>query len=148
MSALNEIGDQDRWICWLCDQLVDPDASVNSDLGPSVDTYAAAKAKKGAAAVERLAHRACNTMKGKHAPVIAWPAELLAGDPAPIFESAERLARKGGRETVARFSDEADANRAADWLIDRLGRLSPEVEYTAKVMPGGGQYTLALFAGH
>ena len=105
MSALNEIGDQDRWICWLCDQPVDPDASVNSDLGPSVDTY------------------------------------------APIFESAERLARKGGRETVARFSDEADANRAADWLIDRLGRLSPEVEYTAKVMPGGGQFTLALFAG-
>lgn len=142
---MNEVGEQDNWRCWLCDQPVDPDASVNSDLGPSVDTYHSAKLKKGAQAPERLAHRSCNTMKGKHSPVIAWPAELLAGDPAPIFESAERLIRKGGRESVSRFSDEQDADRASEWLIDRLGRLFPGVQFSAKVLPGGGQYMLSLF---
>ena len=64
MSDLNKVGDQDGWRCWLCDQPVDADASVNSDLGPSVDSYALAKAAKGSLAAERLAHRACNTMKG------------------------------------------------------------------------------------
>jgi hypothetical protein len=120
MSDLNQVGDKDNWRCWLCDQPVDPDASVNSDLGPSVDNYAPAKAKKGTS-VERLAHRACNTMKGKVAPVVPWPAELVAGDPAPIFEVVERLTRKGGREIVANFSAKSDADNAAEWLLDRVG---------------------------
>ena len=47
MSDLNEVGANDGWRCWLCDAAVDPDASTNSDLGPSIDNYAAAKAKKG-----------------------------------------------------------------------------------------------------
>ena len=101
MSNLDEVGTKDNWRCWLCDQPVDPDASVNSDLGPSVDTYAAAKAKKGAAAAERLAHRSCNTMKGKISPVVPWPKDLLVVDPSPIFETVERLRKKGGREIIA-----------------------------------------------
>ena len=87
LSDLNEIGERDGWRCWLCDKPVDPDASVNSDLGPSADSFALAKAKKGASGGERLAHRMCNTMKGKHAPVVAWPEELLAAEPAPIVET-------------------------------------------------------------
>ena len=63
MSDLNTVGDQDNWICWLCDQPVDPDASVNSDLGPSVDSYDATRVKKGKPYVERLAHRQCNTKR-------------------------------------------------------------------------------------
>ena len=47
MSNLNEIGQRDNWRCWLCDEQVDPDGSVNSDQGPSADSYAASKAKKG-----------------------------------------------------------------------------------------------------
>jgi hypothetical protein len=109
LSDLNEIGERDGWRCWLCDKPVDPDASVNSDLGPSADSFALAKLKKGASGGERLAHRMCNTMKGKHAPVVAWPEDLLAAEPAPIVETVERLTRKGGRELVARFSSEADA---------------------------------------
>jgi len=78
MSDLNEVGAKDNWRCWLCDKPVYPDASVNSDLGPSVDNYAPPKAKKGAS-VERLAHRACNTMKGKFSRLCLglpswWPA--------------------------------------------------------------------------
>jgi hypothetical protein len=145
MSDLNQVGAKDNWRCWLCDQPVDPDASVNSDLGPSVDNYTPAKAKKGTS-VERLAHRACNTMKGKIAPVVPWPAELVAGDPAQLFEVVERLTRKGGREIVANFSAKSDAEAAAEWLLDRVARLAPGESFATQVTPGGGQFMLSLKA--
>jgi hypothetical protein len=144
MSDLNEVGERDNWICWLCDTAIDPDASVNSDLGPSVDSYSAGKAKKGAAVSERLAHRQCNTMKGKIAPVVPWSRDLFVVDPAPIFESVERLKAKGGREILARCPDERDAKQAAEWLLDRLSRLAPDVSFSTELKPGGGQYMLSL----
>jgi len=144
MSDLNEIGDQDNWICWLCDKTVDPDASVNSDFGPSADSYAASKAKKGAVVIERLAHRTCNTMRGKIAPVIKWSRDILIFDPAPIFETVERLEKKGGREAVGRCASEQDANQASEWLLDRLSRLSPSSSFAIEITPGAGQFVLKL----
>jgi hypothetical protein len=144
MSDLTAVGDKDNWICWLCDKAVDQDASVNSDLGPSVDSFAATRVKKGAAAVERIAHRQCNTMKGKIAPVVPWPKEVFVVDPAPIFETVERLRKKGGREIIARCPGEQEANEAATWLLDRLSRLTPELPFETQVSSGGGQYVLAL----
>ena len=144
MSDLNEVGDRDAWRCWLCDQPVDPDASVNSDLGPSTDSYAASKAKKGAKTVERLAHRSCNTMKGKISPVVAWSPDLFVVDPSPIFEAVERLERKGGREIVARCPGQQEADEASAWLLDRLTRLAPGVHFEVEIKSGGGQYMLAL----
>ena len=146
MSDLNTVGHNDGWRCWLCDAPVDPDASTNSDLGPSVDSYAVAKAKKGSVVVERLAHRACNTKKGKIAPVVAWSPDLFVVDPAPIFEAVERLSRKGGREVVARCPSQADADQAAEWLLDRLSRFAPDQSFSVQVTPGGGQFMLALRA--
>jgi hypothetical protein len=144
MSDLNEVGDRDNWRCWLCDAAVDPEASVNSDLGPSTDSFAAAKLKKGAVVTERLAHRMCNTMKGKVAPVVPWSKELFVVDPAPIFETVERLKAKGGREIVARCPDESDAKQASEWLLDRLTRLAPDAKFSTEIKPGGGQFMLAL----
>jgi hypothetical protein len=144
MSNLNEVGARDGWRCWLCDNPVDPDASVNSDLGPSVDSFAAAKAKKGSAVTERLAHRQCNTMKGKRAPVVPWDPSLLIAEPAPIYESVERLARKGGREVVGRCPSAEDAKLAQEWLADRLTRLAPDADFTVQVTEGGGQYLLGI----
>ena len=46
MSDLDAVGEADGWRCWLCDGAVDPDASVNADLGPSVDSFGVAKGKK------------------------------------------------------------------------------------------------------
>jgi len=144
MSDLNQVGEQDSWRCWLCDTVVDPEASVNSDLGPSVDSYYVAKAKKGSAAVERLAHRGCNTMKGKHAPVVPWSKDLILGDPAPIVETVERLERKGGRELVAQCVTDQDAAAASEWLLDRLSRLAPNMRFSTVIKQGGGQYLLQL----
>ena len=48
MARVSEIGEQDGWRCWLCDQPVDPDMSVNDPRGPSIDsrtTERKAKAK-------------------------------------------------------------------------------------------------------
>ena len=152
MSRLDEVGERDSWRCWLCDEPVDPDASVNADRGPSVDAGALgspAKGKKGkkgkdTAGVERLAHRACNTRKGAVTPVVPWSPELFVVDPAPIVATVERLARKGGREVVARCPSRGDADRAAAWLLDRLSRLAPDLDLETAVEAGGGQYLLVL----
>ncbi|QCB94784.1 hypothetical protein [Cellulomonas shaoxiangyii] len=144
MSNLSVVGDRDSWRCWLCDEPVDPDASVNSDRGPSVDLGAVAKPKKGAATLERLAHRACNTRKGAVKAVVPWSPDLFVVDPAPIAETVERLRRKGGREVVARCPSRADADQAAAWLVDRLSRFAPDLAVATQVEPGGGQFLLAL----
>jgi hypothetical protein len=146
VSDLETVGNKDGWMCWLCDQPVDPDASTNSDLGPSVDSFAATKAKKGSTFVERLAHRQCNTMKGKIAPVVPWSKDLFVVDPSPIFETVERLQKKGGREIIARCPDEQDAQKASAWLLDRLSRLTPETRFTTEITQGAGQYVLSLRA--
>ena len=149
MATLEEVGDRDGWRCWLCDKPVDPDESVNDDLGPSLDRCdALAKpthGKKKAVAEERLAHRACNTKKGAIKPVIAWPDHLILFDPAPILKSAERLMSKGGREIVTRCASRADAVEASAWLLDRLSRLVPDVAFTTKIDQGGGQFLLSLY---
>jgi len=144
MRDLSELGQRDGWICWLCDTPVDPDASVNSDLGPSADSFFDAHAKKGVSSPGRLAHRSCNTMKGKKAPVVPWAKDLFVSDPAPIFESVQRLSKKAGREAVARCPTEQDANQASLWLLDRVSRLAPGVVFATQVTPGGGQYLLTL----
>ncbi len=148
MARMNVIGERDGWRCWLCDEPVDPDMSVNDGRGPSIDsliTERRAKKKKASGPpVERLAHRACNTGKGKVKPVVPWAEHLFVVDPAVILTSVERLSRKGGREVMARCPDERDAREAADWLVDRLSRLEPDLAVAADVEPGGGQYLLVL----
>ena len=125
MSDINEVGDRDGWRCWLC---VQP------------------KGKKSTAGAERLAHRACNTRKGKIPPVVPWSPDLFVVDPAPIVATVERLSRKGGREVVARCPSRADADQAAEWLEDRLSRFAPDLSVTTAVEPGGGQFLLVLRA--
>lgn len=146
MSDLNEVGQRDNWLCWLCDTPVDPDASVNSDRGPSVDSYNVVKSKKNTVTIERLSHRDCNTMKGKKAPVVPWSTELLVVDPSPIVATVDRLARKGGKEVIARCPSEEDAELASTWLLDRLSRYVPDMALTTRITSGGGQYMLFLEA--
>jgi len=79
VSGLDDVGARDGWRCWICDEKVDPDKSVNDARGPSIDSYfTAGKSAKGKGGIERLAHRACNTKKGAVTPVIRWgPASRL-----------------------------------------------------------------------
>ncbi|CAM5485556.1 hypothetical protein GCM10010329_68140 [Streptomyces spiroverticillatus] len=144
MSLLDDVGERDNWRCWVCDEPVDPDESVNDDRGPSVDSRTTDRKAKVA---ERLAHRACNSRKGAVKVVIEWPEHLHVYEPAPLLTVAGRLERKGGREMVGRCPTERDAQEAADWLVDRLSRLVPGLQLTAGVEPGGGQFLVVLATG-
>lgn len=149
MTRLDEVGEADGWRCWLCDEAVDADMSVNDDRGPSVDSMTTQRKAKGKEAdsvfgSERLAHRGCNTKKGAVAPVVAWPAELFVSDPASIITSVERLARKRGSEAMGRCPTEADAKAAAEWLVDRVSRLAPGLHVESRIQAGGGQYVVVL----
>jgi hypothetical protein len=150
MSTIDEIGERDNWRCWVCDLPVDPNASVNDDLGPSLDRCEVfakpISKKKTAPADERLAHRQCNTKKGAIKPVISWPEHLILFDPAPIVQLTERLINKGGRELIARCASQSDAKDAADWITDRLSRLVPDTVFTTKIEQGGGQFLLSLLS--
>jgi hypothetical protein len=147
MSRVDDVGERDGWRCWLCDRPVDPDMSVNDPRGPSVDAIVTkAKAKSKGPVDERLAHRGCNTRKGAVAPVVPWGEGLFVVDPAPLFETADVLQRKGGRNVVARCPTKADGNEAADWVVDRLSRLAPGLAVRATVEPAGGQFMLVLYA--
>jgi hypothetical protein len=141
MSKLDEVGERDGWRCWLCDEPVDPQMSVNDGRGPSVDSLTS-KSKKDAG--ERLAHRGCNTRKGAVKPVVPWPERLFVSDPAPLISVSERLQRKGGREVVARCPSRDDAQQTADWLVNRFSRLTPMLPVTASIDSGGGQFLVAL----
>ena len=116
--------------------------------GPSIDAVVTkAKAKKTGPAEDRLAHSGCNTKKGAIAAVVPWPEHLFVIDPAPIIGVVERLARKGGREVVARTPTRVDGDEAAHWLVDRVSRLARDLNIAASVEPGGGQYLVVLAAG-
>jgi hypothetical protein len=151
VSRLDEVGATDDWRCWLCDEPVDSTMSVNDPRGPSIDTCttkakAKTKARAGMPAQERLAHRGCNTGKGATEPVVPWPDHLFVVDPAPILATVERLERKGGREAMARCPTRTDAEDAATWLVGRVSRLRPDLQVTAEIEPGGGQFLVALRA--
>ncbi len=151
MANLTDVGELDNWRCWLCDEPVDPDMSVNDSRGPSIDSLTTKSKSKGKSptdifGTERLAHRDCNTKKGAIAPVVEWPDHLFVVDPAPIIGSVERLSRKGGREVIARCPSEQDADDASQWLLDRLSRLVPSATFETAVESGGGQYLLVLRA--
>ena len=144
MSSLEDVAKRDGWRCWVCDEPVDADMSVNDPRGPSVDSRTADRKSK---LPERLAHRACNSRKGAVKVTIEWPERLNVIEPAPLITVAERLERKGGRELVARCPSRKDAQEAADWLVDRFSRLAPTLPVTATVDPGGGQFLIALATG-
>lgn len=143
-SKLDEVGDRDGWRCWLCDEPVDRNKSVNDARGPSVDSITTGKNVKGRPAPERLAHRACNTKKGAVKAVVPWADRLFVVEPAPLIGVVERFGRKRGREVVARCPTRADADEASTWLIDRLSRLAPDLDLTVTAEPGGGQFMLVL----
>ena len=89
MSTLDEVGSHDNWRCWLCDEPVDPDMSVNDSRGPSIDSMTTKSKSKNKSSndvfgAERLAHRDCNTKKGAIAPVVEWPNHLFVVDPAKV----------------------------------------------------------------
>lgn len=153
MAALDEIGERDGWRCWLCDEPVDRGISSSDSRGASIDarvTKAKSKKMKKSKAgpmPERLAHVGCNTGKGAKEPVVPWPDDLFVIDPVAIIASTDRLDRKGGREIFARCPTRDDAQATERWLVDRVGRLHPDLVVSSRIDEGGGQYLVSLQRG-
>ena len=151
MSHLDDVGEADRWRCWLCDEPVDRNMSSNDPRGASIDTrITKARAKKlkkdkSLPPPKRLAHLGCNTGKGAQDAVVKWPEHFIVVDPAPIIESTERLQRKGGREAMARCPNEEDAQVIAEWLVDRISRLEPDLAVNSRIDKTAGQYLVSLY---
>jgi len=152
MADLDDIGEADGWRCWLCDEAVDRSMPSSDPRGASVDSrITKARAKKmkkskQAPIPERLAHIGCNTGKGAVEPVIPWPPDLFVVDPSPILDVVDRLHRKGGREIIARCPTREDAEATALWLVDRIGRLQPDLDVSSQITEGAGQYMVNLLA--
>ena len=150
MGHLDDVGEADGWLCWLCDEPVDRDMPSNDPRSASVDkriTKARAKKKKQdktGLPPDQLAHKGCNTNKGASDPIVAWPDHLIVVEPASIIAVAERLERKGGREAMARCPTQEDAEAVAEWLIDRMSRLSPGLKISSQIISTGGQYLISL----
>jgi len=51
---------------------------------------------------------------------------------------------KTGREAMGRCPTEQDAEAAAEWLVDRMSRLSPDLKVSCPITPTGGQYLISL----
>jgi hypothetical protein len=130
----------------LCDEPVDRDMPSRDPRSASIDARVSKKKakKKSIDLGERLAHRDCNTGKGNNDPVIAWADHLFVVDPAVIIPSVERLAKKGGREAMARCPSHEDAVVAGEWLVDRISRLQPNLDVQSTVEPGGGQFLVVI----
>ncbi len=47
---------------------------------------------------------------------------------------------------MARCPAKSDAEEASEWLLDRLSRLEPEVQFTTRIDAGGGGFLLVLQA--
>ena len=131
MGQLEEIGQRDNWICWLCDQPVDREMSSNDPRGPSVDTrITKAKAKKlkktkTPPPPQRLAHVGCNTGKGAIDAVVPWPSHLIVSEPAAIIGTSQRLEKKGGREAMARCHSQENADGQEKRCQERMALTSP-----------------------
>ncbi|MDH3401869.1 MAG: hypothetical protein OEM03_13000, partial [Chromatiales bacterium] len=59
--------------------------------------------------------------------------------------TAERLERKGGRETMARCASNDDAQAVADWLVDRMSRLHPGLAVSSRIDNAGGQFLVSIY---
>ena len=143
------MGARDGWRCWICDEPVDPDKSVNDARGPSIDSYftAVASRRRARAGSSDWPTAPATPRRAPTTPVIRWPDRLFVSDPAVLLTTVDRLERKGGREVVGRCPSAADAGTGADWLVDRLSRLAPGLPVSATVEAGGGQHLLVLTAG-
>ena len=127
MANLQDLGDDDGWLCWLCGEPVPQQAKANDPNQPVADQVeAAAKGDRGRGRV-RLAHKRCNDLRKGRPPSIAWPERFGVADAPELLQSLTRLAKgkNRGGEVVAMCSDRQDAEAAATWLVPLASTLFP-----------------------
>ncbi len=121
---IDDLGDRDSWVCWVCEGQVDGDCPVGSPHAASVD-HVIPRSRGGTndPANLRLAHRRCNGQRGSHLPELEWPAELGVHEPAPLWDVLQRaMRRRGDWEVVAAVAAHG-AERAEHWLASAVASI-------------------------
>lgn len=120
MPKLDEIGDADGWICWLCATPVDPADRSGGPWSGTVD-HVVPRSRQGATTASnlRLAHARCNRRRSSGDPTIDWPTDLPVVDAAPLFAAALRVVDRDESEVIG-VTDPVTAPSAASWLEERL----------------------------
>ncbi len=123
---LTELGDRDRWTCWVCGGEVDPLAVPGSPHAASVD-HVVPRSRGGTndPANLRLAHRRCNGQRGSAVPELQWPERFSVFEPAPLWTAALRAQRRPGDwETVGVVAAD-DVIDVTEWLEEALTSIFP-----------------------
>ena len=124
---LQELGDRDEWVCWLCGEAV-PKSAKASDPNQAVSDQisAAAKGDRGRGEV-RLAHKRCNDLRKGRPPSIAWPERFSVADAPELLQSLVRIDKKKDRggEVVAMCAGPQEAEAAAAWVLPVARTLFP-----------------------
>jgi hypothetical protein len=127
MADLQDLGDEEGWLCWLCGEPVPQQAKSNDPKQPVADQVApAAKGDRGRGTV-RLAHKGCNDLRKGRPPSIAWPERFHVADAPELLQSLTRLAKRKGQggEVVAMCPDPESAEAAAAWVVPVAETLFP-----------------------
>ncbi|MEK8104384.1 hypothetical protein NKG94_03010 [Micromonospora sp. M12] len=143
MSLLDDVARRDSWRCWVCDEPVDADKSVNDPVVRASTAAPPTRVQDRRAPRPPCLQHPQGRGQGGHR--LAGPSARGGARAADHRRGATE--RKGGRELVARCPSRSDAQEAADWLVDRFSRLVPGLPVTASVEAGGGQYLVALATG-
>ena len=139
--TLGQLGERDRWRCWVCGGEVDRAAPPGAPGSPTID-HVLPRARGGTSepANLRLAHRRCNGQRGSRLPELDWPPELAAVRSAPLWPVVRRALRRPGEWELVGFLPTAErAVAARDWLAETLPYvLSGQWEVAAEPAGGGG----------
>src|SRR3954465_1294169 len=116
---MGDLGDRDRWTCWVCSGDVEPASPAGSPPPPSVD-HVIPRSRGGTNDPSnlRLAHRRCNGQRGSRLPELLWPTDLMVFDPAPLWPVIQRALRRPGEWELVAAVGEASAEEAERWLSD------------------------------
>jgi hypothetical protein len=142
---VQQIGDRDGWVCWICENDVDPKAIVGSANAASTD-HVVPKALGGTNESDnlRLAHRKCNSNRGSKLPELLWPHAEDLIDGAPLWPALLRMQKKRDTtETVAFFTSLTSAEAASGWVVAKATQLTGE-PWTSEVQPTGSSYGVRL----
>lgn len=142
---LAQLAERDEWICWVCENEVDPNTSVGSASSGSID-HVIPKSLGGDSSPGnlRLAHRKCNSGRGDKLPELAWPHADDLVDSAPLWPALLRMQKKKGTETVAFFATEESADKAASWVVMKATQLTGE-SWTVEVEQTVNSYAVKLW---
>ena len=131
---LERIANRDEWLCWLCDQPVEPNGKGRQ--APTLD-HVVPLSKKGKTNDSnlRLAHGLCNSRRKSSAPDLRW-LDSDTFERADLFQVFSR-ANETWENVCLSFSEES-AVETSEWLSDKAARTMLNDGWESDAVESGG----------